>query len=346
MKIYGFRIYEAGELVRNFVPHWRDGTPGLRDTLTGAFITYPGEKGTKLGFGGDIAVEANPYVQTDATKKQYLATGYKPISTTRFELDYALTAIRPSGTWVLFRGNNSGNYFGVYNNGKGFGFINGNGWQQGVLGTTLADAVGIRRTAVLDNVANVCALVTAGVTNGSSSCANKIPATAGGTAVTLSVSEGFSAEYASLRLYACRIYEGGTPVHEYRPAVKDGVPGLQDRLSDTFLPILSKGTSNPYVYGGVFPVMVSQDAQRLSSRMTATLTASASGATSYRWLKNGEAILGGEDGTLTVAWRKGPSSDVYQAIARFTVDGVTAEGEPSAEVTVENLPVGSVVSFR
>ena len=339
-KIYGFRVFEksGGEYVqtRNFMPCWRDGVPGLRDTITGVFVSYPGTLGTKLGYGGDIAVEANPYIETDKNYKQYLDTGYKPINTTRFELDYTLTATRPSGTWVLFRGNNSA-YFGMYNNADGFGFINGNGWKKSVTTTTLADATGIRRTAILDNVADLASLVTAGVTNGTMSCTDKLPATAGGTAVTLSESEGFSAsEYSSLRIYACRIFENNIPVHEFLPAVQDGVPGLQDQLSSAFLPVLSKGSSNPYVYGGVFPAAISAPSTHVAWGQTLVLTASAPGAVSYRWLCNGEEIQGGTDGHLTVAWRKCPDMhDSFQAIALFSVDGQTVEGEPTAPFSVE-----------
>ena len=339
-KIYGFRVFEksSGQYVqtRNFVPCWRDGVSGLKDTFTGLFVSYPGTLGTKLAYGGGIAVEANPYIETDKTYKQYLDTGYKPINTTRFELDYALTATRPSGTWVLFRGNNSA-YFGMYNNADGFGFINGNGWKKSVTTTTLADATGIRRTAILDNPADLASLVTAGVTNGSMSCTDKLPTTAGGTAVTLSESEGFSAsEYSSLRIYACRIYENNVPVHEFLPAVQDGVPGLQDQLSSAFLPVLSKGSSNPYVYGGVFPAAISAPSSHVAWGQTLVLTASAPGAVSYRWLCNGEEIEGGTDGHLTVAWRRCPEErDSFQAIAVFSVDGLTVEGEPTAAFSVE-----------
>ena len=339
-KIYGFRIFEksSGEYVqtRNFVPCWRDGVPGLKDTITGVFVSYPGTLGTKLAYGGDIAVEANPYIETDKNYKQYLNTDYKPINTTRFELDYALTATRPSGTWVLFRGNNSA-YFGMYNNADGFGFINGNGWKKSVTTTTLADATGIRRTAILDNVADLASLVTGGVTNGSMSCTDKLPATAGGTAVTLSESEGFSAsEYSSLRIYACRIFENNIPVHEFLPAVQDGVPGLQDQLSSTFIPVLSKGSTNPYVYGGVFPAAISAPSSHVAWGQTLVLTASAPGAVSYRWLCNGEEIEGGTDGHLTVAWRRCPDErDSFQAIAVFSVDGLTVEGEPTEAFAVE-----------
>ncbi len=348
IRIYGFRIYEAGTPKRNFVPCVSDGVPGLKDTITGLFVTYPGTLtlGTKLAYGGDIAVEANPYIETSATSKQYLNTGYQPINTTRFELDYALTAKRPSNTWVLFRGQNSV-YFGAYNNDNGFGFINGNGWKSGVTTTTLADATGIRRTAILDNVANIAALITFSVTNGSMSCDNKLPAAKGGKAVTLSESEGFSAsEYSSLRIYACRIYEGGNPVHEFLPTVKDGVPGLQDQLSDKFLQVLSNASSNPYVFGGAFTPAIAQSAKSLREGETVTLTASAPGAVSYRWFKNGEAMAGGENGTLVIAWRRGGLTDVYKAVSVCKADGLEAASAVSEGATVENIPSGLAIIIR
>ena len=89
---------------------------------------------------------------------------------------------------------------------------------------------------------------------------------------------------------------------------------------------------------------VSPIAAKISPRKTVTLTASAAGATSYRWLKNGEPIEGGTNGTLTVNWRnpKNHPTDTYRAVAVFTINGVTTNSEPSAEVTVTNLPMGMV----
>ena len=126
------------------------------------------------------------------------------------------------------------------------------------------------------------------------------------------------------------------PIHEFLPAVQDGVPGLQDQLSSTFIPVLSKGSSNPYVYGGVFPAAISAPSSHVAWGQTLVLTASAPGAVSYRWLCNGKEIEGGTNGQLTVAWRKCPDMrDSFQAIAVFSVDGMTAEGEPTAAFSVE-----------
>jgi hypothetical protein len=76
------------------------------------------------------------------------------------------------------------------------------------------------------------------------------------------------------------------------------------------------------------------------------LSATAPGAKSYRWLKNGTPISGGENGSLTVEWRKGCETDTYQAITIATVDGVDGEGEVSSAVTVENLIAPFVISVR
>ena len=93
---------------------------------------------------------------------------------------------------------------------------------------------------------------------------------------------------------------------------------------------------------------VSQSATKVSVRKTVTLTASAEGATSYYWLKNGKQIDGGANGTLTVNWRrpKNDPIDTYRAVAVYTIDGLPAYSEASAEMTVENRPMGTVISIK
>ena len=93
---------------------------------------------------------------------------------------------------------------------------------------------------------------------------------------------------------------------------------------------------------------VSQSATKVSARKTVTLTAYAPDATSYIWLKNGVQIEGGTSGTLTVNWRspKNDPIDTYQAVAVYVIDGLTVESEASAEMTVENRPMGTVLLIR
>ncbi len=93
---------------------------------------------------------------------------------------------------------------------------------------------------------------------------------------------------------------------------------------------------------------VSQSATKVYLRKTVTLTASAPDATSYYWLKNGKQIEGGANGTLTVNWRspKNHPTDTYQAVAVYNINGLPVESEASAEMTVENRPMGTVILFR
>ena len=133
---------------------------------------------------------------------------------------------------------------------------------------------------------------------------------------------------------------------DYVPAVVNGVAGLQDVLPGGAFE--ASGSASPLTCGGVFDVMVTQSAQKISSKQTATLVASAIGATSYRWLKNGEPVEGGEGGTLTVRWRKPKNvpTDVYQAVAVYTVGDATMEGEASEAMTIEYEPSGMIIPIR
>ena len=148
-----------------------------------------------------------------------------------------------------------------------------------------------------------------------------------------------------MKLYSFRLFENDVLVRDYVPAVKDGVAGLQDRLpGGKFL----APATGAFTYGGAFPVEVEQSVSKIVHGETATLTASAPGATSYRWLKNGAPIEGGVNGTLVVEWRRPGnwSTDAYQAIAQFASGDFVAECESSEVVTVKNLQTGMGLIVR
>ena len=84
-----------------------------------------------------------------------------------------------------------------------------------------------------------------------------------------------------------------------------------------------------------------------------SLTAYAPGATSYRWLRDGQPIGGGTDGVLDAEWaRGGTKTDVgyvhtYQAIAVFNdFYGVNRESELTEAATVTSVPLGTVLSIK
>jgi hypothetical protein len=371
MKVYGCKIYEAGELVRDFEPYVRDGYPGLRDKLTGRFVTYPQNKKREaaavLSAGGEgLLAEADPYIEGSGANGPYIVTDYKPCGSTRAEIDFAQTVFDTAVTHYPFSIHASGTAFsfGVYAfvNTQTYGYNCNDGdpkWRHSGMPTqTLA-----RTTLILDakNGKYYAAEARGAVTNKTFNITDTRTPTARSqyflpifasrqnTGVSDEAGGGSNpypaANVMPMKLYSFKIYEDDVLVRDYVPAVSNGVAGLQDQLpGGKFL----APATGAFTYGGAFPVEVSQDKQKLSARQTATLTASAPGATSYRWLKNGKPIEGGTNGTLTIAWRKPTNNptDDYQAIARYTSDGLTAESKPSVAMTIENLPLGSIFSVR
>ena len=134
--------------------------------------------------------------------------------------------------------------------------------------------------------------------------------------------------------------------HDFAPAVVDGIAGLMDSISGTFKTCEASAAS-PLTYGGAFtPNVVPASAATLGVGESTTFVASAPGATSYRWTRNGQAIAGGENGTLTVHWRRGGGTDAYRAIARYAIDDAICESAPSASVSVENVKSGLSLIIR
>ena len=357
LKVYGCKILEEGELVRDFVPSAigpaQDGSAVamLKDNITGAFAIYPNTTAEKyLSYSGKLA-SCPPYVETKRADKRYIDTGYVINPTTKIELDYASAESRTSGdTWYLFGGGGGGSrsIIAAFINDKGFGFINTpDTWKQSIA-PALAGVINARRTVILDNPAGVGVIITAGATN--ATCTTASGETFGDTTLKISGPASPTAHYASIRIFGCRIWEKESGEYvlkrDYVPAVVNGVAGLQDVLPNG--EFKASGSSSALIYGGVFDVTVTQSAQKISSSQTATFTASATGATSYRWLCNGEPIDGGAGGTLTVRWRnpKNAPADTYQAVAVYAVGNATMESEASDVVTIENIPMGGIISVQ
>ncbi len=134
---------------------------------------------------------------------------------------------------------------------------------------------------------------------------------------------------------------------DYVPAVENNVAGLRDATgSDTTFRACASTAASPLGYGGAFAPTVTPATSGVRRGMTSTLTASAPGAASYRWLKNGEAISGGESGTFQAAYTRAGIVNAYQAIAIYAIDDATAESEPSEPVTVEDRYSALVLVVR
>jgi len=366
-RIYGCKIYERDVLVRDFEPCTKDGLVGFRDRIGGRFYMNNRAKEYLDAFtvGGDYTKYTSPYVATPANNSDtYINTGYSVISNTCVELDCAPISDWNGTLCYAFGasgGSNdadAGNYnifFAYFRHDLGFAARTLNtsgGWIQGftpagLLTNGVGGAVTVRRTFAIDTAASPngtrsAYVKTAGVSNGSKAIHALHLTKPSYHTLCLASAHAGTGTKSSLRIYGCRIAENGATVRDYVPAVVNGVPGLQDSLSGGGFVGATAGTLTP---GGFVPV-VSASAGKISSRQLVTVTATAPGAVSYCWFRNGEAISGGEDGTLEVSWRKGNAIDTYRAVSVSICAGETLVSEMSPVVTLENLPKGTAIILR
>ena len=248
IKIYRAKFYRAGVLVHDYRPCVKGDVPGMRDHVDGAFVC--GENIDAFRVGGDNVeympddgyVELTGNNQESGTKK-WIDTGYKPGPDTRLVFDYALASNYPgkvaSGTgewWYLsdytpavgsspaerlnFAGNSSYTFR----------------WRTGSDDFAAANTEvgapttqrGIRRKIVFDASAKTYSLVTAGYTNFTVTASTSITRRFERSIRLGGNTDNPPKSYAPIRVYGLKIYEGDTPLHDFRPIVTNGVPGLLD----------------------------------------------------------------------------------------------------------------------
>ena len=263
-RIYGVKIYEDGEIVRNFVPCLREGTtPCFKDLVTGAFIV--GEDISKFTASGDAAVFPDDgYVSTAANADGgmlYIDTGYKTTEKSAVAIDCALTVNTNLGgsIWRLFQEGASSIF--DFN-------LNGNyGLRYQVAGTyktdfttafkdTLYDDKDVRRTFYLYN-SGKAAVATAGFTNQTATF-TQTASISHGYSLKLAANWAGNNDFAAIKIYGCKIWEDGVLVRDFVPYVNYGTPCLLDRKTGA-VKYASRGsgdTSSELVYGGV----ITQDA--------------------------------------------------------------------------------------
>ena len=361
IKIYGCKIWEDGVLVRDFVPYVNNGTPGMRDDLTGAFIEGKdySDGGNLLAYGGIIGGEQDAYLESNGS--QGINTGYKMNGTSRLEVDFALTTTNSCKQWRIF-GTDS-----IESSLKTYLYIQGD-LKWAMLSPSLnkysPDVADTRRhTAIMDRYKGKLCFITDSTTNWSASASSEYDYSTSPEADMplplfgrYSNSAGTAYECrAKARIYSVRIYELDELKHEFIPY--DGCWGGNAGFYDTVTgDIISNGSS--FTFGGagadhgqLKAYIKPGYATQIDSKATTTLTAYAPGATSYRWLMDGEPVAGGTDGVFEVSWARGGMKTeqgychTYQAIAVFgDFYGATRESEPTAAAAVTSLPRGLVIS--
>ena len=353
IKVYGCKILEDGTLVRDYVPWVENGTPGLRDRLTGTFRAIrhgSGDTTSNATYGGYIMGERDAYLEP--TGSVGINTGVKLNGRSRFEVDFALTVTNANTkNWRVFgtdtQESNLKTWLG-YDSALNtrMELANNNRYP------TKADTA--RHLAGMNMVNGSFLFATGATTNSLNSVTTDLSEREASLPLPIfgrySNAEGTTYHnytVPSARIYSVRIWESDSLTHEFLPYSRGGVVGFYDTVTGN---IISNGSS--FTFGGM-----GQDhgqlkcyvkpgyATEVTYGKTVALTAYAPGATSYRWLMDGEPIAGGTDGTFNVEWARGGTRiqggyrHEYQAVAVFDdFYGVTRESAPSAPATVTSLP--------
>ena len=346
LKIYGLKIYEGNELVRNFTPYVRDGVVGLKDSETGLFAADASSPKCALDAGGQIVADANSQdAYVEFTGAQTIDTGFKPTGDTCVVCDFQLTNTKDNPQQFVWSSNEMGHR--IYTTGGNWGWIYNNS-ADGAKYTN--KPIGLNRLTVTIDARNAhVSFVTNGVaffeqTEDKSKLHQDAVCTS-----TMKIGSRFAANgtvwnFTSMKLYSFKVYEGGKLERDYVPCVQDGVVGLYDLVyggfeSDT------QGTA-PLKVGGVGTFVKPLEDTTIASGDGSTLGCLASGAVGYQWYKNGVAVEGATGATFTVPWRRGkPNQDVFSVVPTYDVFGVPTPGEESS-ATVTYRPNGLCIMFR
>lgn len=369
LKIYGFKIYEEDALVRSYKPYVQNGIPGLLDTVgAGGFISAAvTTNALNIGYGGLIdsdTASKEAYIETIASAKQSIDTGYSVGPNTRIEFSFALTGTKEDGAlagdWYLLDNQISSpaykvNFLYQYKSGKFMWSCGSTAWQN--LSSPLP-AVGIRHTVVMDCHAKTLSVASANGTSGTISIASPPASVMTGNTLRLGSRYNGTSCWAGIRIFFCRISEYDATTgeydlkHEFVPYTDGSQVGLYDAVEggvkgdvlNSAVPLTLTGMG---VDGAEKWVKELPATATVPTEGSITLTAAAAGAKSYKWTKNGEVVAGATGETCAAAWRKGDYStpDIYACTAIYDVFGVETEGEP-VSCNVFSTPSAFVMVVR
>ena len=359
LKVYGFKIYEAGQLKHSYEPRIKDGVAGFLDTYgNGGFRT--GAAKAALAYGGAIEAVAgsatDAYIESDGT--QAISTGVTAKPESCYEVDYQFTRVKGQSR-VFGTAQGSTANAELYVNGSAdlagnLSFGHGATWATGgANGFKAADVQ--RHTATFDlhtkayshdSYSGTLSTVTEGTSTYPLGLFAKTTNAAGTT---------FSG-IAKMRLYAFRIYDYVNGVktlsHEFVPYKNGDTVGLYDTMTGD-VKVNGVSGANAFTIGGMGVdgaekwVKALPATASVSKDSTITLTAAAAGAIRYEWTKNGE-VLDGETGeSVAVAWRQGDyaTPDVFTCTAIYDVFGTETLGTPVA-CAVSSLPSAFMMIVR
>ena len=357
IEVYGLKIYEADELIKDYRPIVTNGLPQLIDVLHPSdsllTTTYNGGGRTNL-----VAEAGGNFICTDGSDQAYLefdGVGGHSISTDRVikptscvEADFSVYNTTYNGQQEFFKQELSTSdpniLTRVYINSAytlSYQFEDYNTYHTGQgVNTQISAADNKRRQFKLDGYNNKMTISCGDETLFEHTMIKEHKDT--GTAQKMKI----GTNRAHMRLYGFKISEAGEEVRNYVPFVMNGEAGLYELYTKTFLPLTGgkvRGKGSKEVPGGL---IVAPQATRIARNGTGTLTCLAVGAQSYEWYENGVKIESETGHSLTVAWTQhNPHVRTYSVVPVYTVFNETVKGE-AVPVQVEFAPIGSMLSLR
>lgn len=352
-RLYGLKIYEDGNLVRDYVPAIEDGVAGLRDTVNGGFVAGHNASARKpliTAYGA----EEDAYLLS--TGEQLINSGYFMKGNARIAVDFAFVDATVQQARLF--GQDCKDYeslplrASMLVNGNGyFEFGAGNDTAFTWSGNALA-ADAKRHLAVLDvNNGNQSwwKISKWNGSNWASEGVSSFTASINGAIATQPMGifgTPMHADYSDWRnLSKVKIYsveidekENGVDVvkHIYYPAKIAGKVGLYDIHDGLFCTNVT-GSATDFIIGGAgfdhgdkgnpFKILnPASGTANIPCEGSTTLTAFAPGAIAYRWEKNGEAISAPEGLSFVIPWVRQNTPDTFTVTPIFNANGVTVEG--------------------
>lgn len=243
-RVYSFKIYDKGVLVRDMVPYGRGAVTGMLDRCSSK--VYVSARGNPFVLGTD---DGSVRSHRGWANGQIVDTGYCMTPQTKIELDFALAD--PTTSWSSAFGSlaGAGLACGLMASSSDFRwtFANGDGsWvNTGIARDTARHTItldGPNSTVTLkgeDGTVQYTATMTSTRTNTSD-----VPLHLFGAVKKENGSVSVDSTL-SVRIYGMKIWNGDTLARNYEPRVIDNVEGLYDTVNGTFAtPTLSLTSDN------------------------------------------------------------------------------------------------------
>ena len=355
MKVYGLKIYESDELIKDYKPTVTNGVPQFIDVLnpSDSLLTTTCNGGGRTNVvaeaGGSIVCtdgSDEAYLEFDGVSGHLIDTGYMISHNSCIEADFAIynTTYNSQQNFFGQDHDNANILVRLYINSDyalSYQFDDYSTYQTLVgINTKISAKSNERRLYKLDGYNSQVT-----ITRGSEVLYDQ-PMGRDHNNTGLSKPLRIATNRAHMRLYGFKISEAGTEVRNYVPCVMDGAAGLYELHTKAFLPLAGgkvSGKGSKEVSGGL---IVAPQAIRVARDGTGTLTCLAAGAQSYEWYEDGVKIEGETGHTLTVEWTQhNPHVRTYSVVPVYTVFNETEKGE-AVPVQVEFTPIGSVFFLR